>query len=438
MTPEEIFNQRVWKILQDIKEESFAPNEDGTFFYDTTTIVIVAGKNSPTQERKIAIVHKLAREEKAVEIVEEIPPDWRGTRNGFYLKLIQPQFDEVYDKYRKTCDLTNYLNDYQERMLKGDNLPEFSQVELIDNKEKTTPATPVKHKGQMFETGSGGGYYNRSHPIRPMKKQSASEIVDEFSPENYPFVLMVLKQIASLTEFSANNKVSYQLQSPHGQLLIQERSLLNKLQSKGLFRNLGEDGILGIATLRDIDIGLIKQVVAEIESKSSGVISKDEFEEIKAKNRYEKLIEEIRKPSQPPLEERYKRILGQIKSQKPSPAGSAQNTVISLKDKEIKYDDKEARILIGDTVCQLPPYKNEHYLCGVMFKKKINQPVDWSVVYEKMSGDYEKHYGKTPKTREHWRAVYDTMIRINNRIKKEIHTTDDLFSWQELTIKRNF
>ena len=29
MTPEEIFNQRVWKILQDIKEESFAPNEDG-------------------------------------------------------------------------------------------------------------------------------------------------------------------------------------------------------------------------------------------------------------------------------------------------------------------------------------------------------------------------------------------------------------------------
>ena len=73
-----------------------------------------------------------------------------------------------------------------------------------------------------------------------------------------------------------------------------------------------------------------------------------------------------------------------------------------------------------------------------MFKKKANQPVDWSVVYEKMSGDYEKHYGKASNKREHWRTVYDTMIRINDRIKKEVHTSNDLFSWQELTIKRNF
>lgn len=47
MTPGEIINKQTWEILQDIKEESLAPDEDGTFFYDTTT-VIVAGENSPT------------------------------------------------------------------------------------------------------------------------------------------------------------------------------------------------------------------------------------------------------------------------------------------------------------------------------------------------------------------------------------------------------
>jgi len=138
------------------------------------------------------------------------------------------------------------------------------------------------------------------------------------------------------------------------------------------------------------------------------------------------------------LSEYRNKLFKEQKNNERFPQDSRLTTAISLKDKEIKYDDKEARILIGDITCQLPPYKNEHYLCEVMFKKKVNKPIDWSVVYEKMSGDYEKHYGKTPKTREHWRTVYDTMIRINDRIKKDLYTTDNLFSWQELTIKRNF
>ena len=60
MTPEEIISKQTWEILQDIKEESLAPKEDGTFFYDTTKVVIVAGENSPTREREWAIIRKLA------------------------------------------------------------------------------------------------------------------------------------------------------------------------------------------------------------------------------------------------------------------------------------------------------------------------------------------------------------------------------------------
>jgi len=134
MTPEEIYNRQVWTVLQTIKEDSFTPDENGVFFYDTTRTVTVAGENSPTQERKIAIINNIARDEKAVEIVDFMAPDWKTTRNGFYLKIIEPQFSRVYVKYQKACDITSYLNDYQERMFKGDNLPEFSQVEHVERK----------------------------------------------------------------------------------------------------------------------------------------------------------------------------------------------------------------------------------------------------------------------------------------------------------------
>ena len=220
MTPEEIISKQTWEILQDIKEESLAPEENGTIFYDTTRTVIAAGENSPTRERKWAIIRNLARE-KAIEIVKEVSPDWRGEINGFYLKVLQPKFDEVYEKYKKASDLTSYLNNYQERMLKGDDsLPELYH---IDDKEQAKQAPPIKHKGKMFETGGGGGYYNRSYPINPIKKQSASEIVNGFSSSNYAFVQMVVKGILSTSEFGTDGEVNYRLQSAPGQMLMQER-----------------------------------------------------------------------------------------------------------------------------------------------------------------------------------------------------------------------
>lgn len=65
---------------------------------------------------------------------------------------------------------------------------------------------------------------------------------------------MVIKSILSLIDFSPDGKVNYELQSPHGQLLINERALLTKLNIKGLFSYYGEDGIGGIVTLGNINI----------------------------------------------------------------------------------------------------------------------------------------------------------------------------------------
>lgn len=318
MTPEEKFNQEVWWVLQKIKGQILATVTGKPIRYEVVKL-IASGIPSQTQQKDI--IHKL-QEWEAVKIVYETDPSGGGvSRYLFDLKILDLKFDQVYKKYQKACDLTTYLNDYQEKTLKGDgNLPEFGQVKNTDGKEKTTPATPIEHKGQMFERGSGGGYYNRSHPIRPMKKQSASEIIDGFSPQNYAFVLMVSEGILSASEFGSDGEVNYQLQSAPGLMLMQERQLLLRFEKLRLFRHLGEDGIFAIAKLRDVDTRTIRQIVTEIKSRQLNLQTKSEGKSADLKVRYDQLLEEIRKPKQTSsdlsnLEERYQKTINEIKGQ---------------------------------------------------------------------------------------------------------------------------
>lgn len=109
-----------------------------------------------------------------------------------------------------------------------------------------------------------------------------------------------------------------------------------------------------------------------------------------------------------------------------------------LKSAEIKYDDDNATLEIGNKKCQIPPYKNEHYFCRAMYEHGTNEPIDWSGIYEKMTGYYEAYYGKPSATRANWRVVYDTMDALNKRIKEVVNTDDELFIWQEKTVKRNY
>ncbi|KKU19344.1 MAG: hypothetical protein UX30_C0014G0004 [Candidatus Saccharibacteria bacterium GW2011_GWA2_46_10] len=111
---------------------------------------------------------------------------------------------------------------------------------------------------------------------------------------------------------------------------------------------------------------------------------------------------------------------------------------IELKSLGVKYDNEKAILEIGNQRCQLPPYKNEHYFCRSMYEHGVSEPIDWSVIYEKMTGYYEAFYGKPQRTRENWRLVYDAMEALNKRLKELTGTKDNLFSWQEKTIKRNY
>jgi len=109
-----------------------------------------------------------------------------------------------------------------------------------------------------------------------------------------------------------------------------------------------------------------------------------------------------------------------------------------LRSMVIKYDDDKAILETENRKCQIPPYKNEHFFCRAMYEHDTNEPTDWSVIYEKITGYYEIFYGKPQNIRANWRLVYDAMEALNKRVKHTINTDDDLFTWQEKTAKRNY
>lgn len=267
--------EKIWDVLQEIEDKrGITPSHDEIHIQQLHWSKTKTEKEAQdaSNERRI-ILKKLENDDNAVKDVS-FP---NNLHESISLKIGDKYF-EVFDYYEK--EYKEAAKNYQQEQ---------------QSQQALRPTFFPRNTNQ------------------PIRRTSPRDIVNEFSSQNYSFVLMVLKQIALLAEFSIKDEINYQLQSPHGQPLIQERALLKKFQAKGLFRNLGEDGIFGIATLSDINIELIKQIIAEMEMKASGVIYQEEFEEIKAKNKYEKLVEEIRKPSQPSLGERYDSHLKDMK-----------------------------------------------------------------------------------------------------------------------------
>jgi hypothetical protein len=106
---------------------------------------------------------------------------------------------------------------------------------------------------------------------------------------------------------------------------------------------------------------------------------------------------------------------------------------IELKNTKIKFDDSLPAVAIDGELCLLPPSKNEHDLCCVMFKYKKGKAIDWSEVFEKITGN-KVVIGE----KKDMRMIQDTSYAINRRIKKCVNTADDLFSWGRKTITRNF
>jgi len=110
---------------------------------------------------------------------------------------------------------------------------------------------------------------------------------------------------------------------------------------------------------------------------------------------------------------------------------------IHLENTTIDYDDNKPSIKIGKKEVALPPYKNEHFLCRAMYEYRKGEAVDWSIIWEKMTG-YDENPDKPEPQKSDWHSVYDTMRALNKRIQECISTDNFFLVWKEQTITRNY
>lgn len=104
----------------------------------------------------------------------------------------------------------------------------------------------------------------------------------------------------------------------------------------------------------------------------------------------------------------------------------------SVKNLLSEFDDTTATLTIDKETIQLPPTHNEHYFCRAIYQYLINEPIDWEVIYEKITGLSRGDI--TEKHKEDWRKVYDTCRSINKRLLSK--NLPELLHWQEKTVKR--
>jgi hypothetical protein len=110
---------------------------------------------------------------------------------------------------------------------------------------------------------------------------------------------------------------------------------------------------------------------------------------------------------------------------------------VSLRSMPISYDVERCVIKIGHLEVKLPPGRYESDFCKTMFKYKPNKPISWDIIWDGIMGS--SLTGEKPEpTRENWQMVYDTMRRINKRIKQTLNVDENLFSWKEKQVIRNF
>jgi hypothetical protein len=108
----------------------------------------------------------------------------------------------------------------------------------------------------------------------------------------------------------------------------------------------------------------------------------------------------------------------------------------TLHGKPIEFDETRPAILVDGKRYQLPPAQNEDYLARVMFRHRVGEFVDWSMIYSEMTGaDPQETDIENPKN---MKMVRDTMNRLNGRLQELLNTEDDLLAWKNKSICRNY
>jgi hypothetical protein len=120
----------------------------------------------------------------------------------------------------------------------------------------------------------------------------------------------------------------------------------------------------------------------------------------------------------------------------PEPVQQAKPTRKTLRGKIIEFDETRSAVVIDNKHYQLPPAQNEDNLTRVMFRHRVGEFVDWSMIYGEMTGVNSQETDiESPKN---MKMVRDTVNRLNNRLQELLNTEDELLTWKNKSICRNY
>lgn len=109
---------------------------------------------------------------------------------------------------------------------------------------------------------------------------------------------------------------------------------------------------------------------------------------------------------------------------------------IVLKDKVITFDEVTSVISVGERTCRLPLGRNEFYIASMAIGgAAIGEPVEAMDIYERMTGT---PFDQVPSTQDALKVVSSAMHALNERVRINIKTSDDLLTWKNKAISRNY
>lgn len=182
MTPDEKFNHDVWWILQEIKREQLYTLKEEMVNFALRLPLKQSKKiddGMPSAETQRKLLSKL-KEWDAFDL-EPTGIYFDDQQTAYLLVIHQSKFDELYGKYKESCDLQTYLNTRQQKMY--DNLVEGKggQTDLpkfLNPEDKTTQAirspgsshAHTRWNGLQLDLKSGRSEYNgKRHVFKPSK-----------------------------------------------------------------------------------------------------------------------------------------------------------------------------------------------------------------------------------------------------------------------------
>jgi hypothetical protein len=110
----------------------------------------------------------------------------------------------------------------------------------------------------------------------------------------------------------------------------------------------------------------------------------------------------------------------------------------SLSGMKVAYNNVARELTVGDVIMTLPPNTNQSTFCEYMFRENPKEAVGWSDVAEYMLGKQNKASNLFKIRGKEWWVVYNAMRAVNMIVKKRAGVSENLFTFKNIVIFRNY